>query len=86
MTGFTVFRIIRINNSIGGIILHRRSLLIHPNDNVAVLLEPGQKGDNVVVNGKKIELLENIDFAHKILLVDLKPEDFVIKYGERIAI
>ena len=65
--------------------MQKRSLLIHPDDNVAVLLEQAQKGDTVMVNEKEITLLENIEFAHKVLLTDLKTEDFVIKYGERIG-
>ena len=63
----------------------RKSLIINPNDNVAMLLEDGQKGDYVEVEGTRIDLLENIEFAHKILIRDLKKGDSVIKYGEEIG-
>ena len=63
----------------------RKSLIINPKDNVAMLLEDGQKGDYVEVEGTRIDLLENIEFAHKILIRDLNKGDPVIKYGEEIG-
>lgn len=63
----------------------RKSLIINPKDNVAMLLEDGQKGDYVEVEGTRTDLLENIEFAHKILIRDLKKGDPVIKYGEEIG-
>jgi altronate hydrolase len=67
------------------IVLEKRSLLIHPNDNVAVLLEHAHKGDSVSVGGENIILLEDIEFAHKVALHDFKTDDYIIKYGERIG-
>ena len=63
----------------------RRSLIIDPKDNVAVLLEKGDAGDYIEVNGESITLLEEIEFGHKAALCDLSVEDNVYKYGEEIG-
>jgi len=63
----------------------RRSLIIDPKDNVAVLLEKADAGDTIEVNGESITLLEAIDFGHKAALRDLDVEDNVYKYGEEIG-
>ncbi len=65
--------------------MERKCLRINDKDNVAMLLEDGQKGDYVEIGGMRTDLLEDIEFAHKILLCDLKQGDPVIKYGEEIG-
>ncbi len=54
---------------------------INPYDNVAIALEPLKKGETV--NG--IRLLDDIAFAHKVLLEDLKAGDNIIKYANPIG-
>jgi len=62
-----------------------RSWIINPNDNVAVLLEPGHKGDTIDANGEIITLLEDVEFAHKVLILDSEPMTPIYKYGEEIG-
>ena len=49
--------------------MKRKSLKINAKDNVAVMLE----------------LIGDVDFAHKIMLTDLKQGEAVYKYGEVIG-
>jgi hypothetical protein len=63
----------------------RRSLILKPTDSVAVLLEKGEKGDHITIGDTDIELLEDIDFAHKISIIDLKKNQPIYKYGVQIG-
>ena len=45
-----------------------KSLVIHPADNVAVVLEDAHKGDYIEQRGEQVTLLEDIEFAHKVAL------------------
>ena len=63
----------------------RKSMMVDPQDSVAMLLEDGYKGDFIDSARGRVELLEDIEFAHKILLIDLKKGDPIIKYGEEIG-
>ncbi len=60
-------------------------LVLNPKDTVAVLLENGTKGDRVLVSEEEIILLENVEFAHKVLIADSTKNDPVIKYGVNIG-
>jgi len=62
-----------------------RSLVMNPEDTVAVLLEKGAKGDTVAIGDQQIELQEDIDFAHKVLIKDSAKNAPVIKYGVEIG-
>ena len=62
-----------------------RSLVLNPEDTVAVLLEKGSKGDTVTIGDEQIVLLEDIDFAHKVLIKDSAKNAPVIKYGVQIG-
>jgi hypothetical protein len=62
-----------------------RTLVLDPDDTVAVLLENGRKGDSVLVNDQEIILLEDIEFAHKILIKDSSFKAPVVKYGTQIG-
>ena len=60
----------------------KRSLRIHPADSVVCVLEDAKKGDCVrTPEGEEVTLLEDIEFAHKVCIQDLKKGDPVIKYG-----
>ena len=51
----------------------RRSLMIHPADSVVCVLEDAKKGDTVrPPDGAEVTLLEDIEFAHKVCIKDLK--------------
>lgn len=60
-------------------------LLLNPDDNVAVLLENGTKGDSIFVHDQEIVLQEDIDFAHKILIKDGVEKSPILKYGTEIG-
>jgi len=63
----------------------RKTLMINPSDTVVMLLEDGKKGDTIITSNGEITLLENIEFAHKVTIFDMKKGDPVIKYGEEIG-
>ena len=63
----------------------KRFLIIDPKDTVAVLLEPAAKGDTIQTPGGEITLLDDIEFAHKVALVDFTPKQPVYKYGTEIG-
>ena len=65
--------------------MRRRSLIIHPKDNVAVLLEKADAYDIIEANGTEVELTQVIEFGHKAAIHDLKAKDKVYKYGEEIG-
>ena len=56
---------------------------IHPADNTAVLLEDADAGEQVGIAGEQgqITLVEDIQYGHKIALVDLEPGQPILKYG-----
>lgn len=56
-------------------------LMIHPDDNVMVLLEDGKK--DATING--IKLLSDIPKAHKVAVKDILEQEDVIKYGNPIG-
>lgn len=60
--------------------------MIKPGDSVVCILEDAKKGDTVITpEGETIVLLEDIEFAHKVCVQDLKKNAPVIKYGEEIG-
>lgn len=63
----------------------RRSLIIDPQDNVAVILEDGKKGDIIQTPDGIITLLEDVEMAHKIAIFDLLEDSPVYKYGHIIG-
>lgn len=63
----------------------RRSLIINPRDTVAVVLEDVNKGDTLQTPHGEITLLEDVEFAHKVAIIDYEPRQPVIKYGHEIG-
>jgi altronate hydrolase len=55
-------------------------LRVHPNDNVAVLLRPGRKGESVPFDGPAT-LLADIPVGHKVALSPIAAGAVVVKYG-----
>lgn len=63
-----------------------RCLVLHPEDNVAVALEPIAGGTKAQLsNGKEITAIDEIPFAHKIAIASMEPGALVRKYGEIIG-
>lgn len=64
----------------------RKSLQITPKDDVVCVLEDAKKGDTVkTMDNTEVILLEDVEFAHKVLIHPLKKGDPVLKYGEEIG-
>ena len=53
---------------------------------MAVASIPLKNGDKIKIKNSTIEIVEDIDFGHKIAMKDIKKGDEVIKYGEVIGI
>jgi altronate hydrolase len=58
-----------------------RAVRIHPDDNVAVAVEPLHEGTEVAVDGARVVLAEDIPAGHKLALAPLAEGDAVRKYG-----
>ena len=65
--------------------MNRRVLVLNEKDNVGVVLEDTEKGDECLFQETTIEILESIEFAHKVALKDIPKEENVVKYGENIG-
>jgi altronate hydrolase len=60
-------------------------LKIHPNDNVAVALQPISAGQIVTVDDVTFYVTSDVSQANKVALVDFNEGDLVIKYGSPIG-
>lgn len=60
-------------------------LRINPSDNVAVAIEPLEKGERITVDDTEMTLLTEVPAGHKFLLTDLQEGENVIKYGYPIG-
>lgn len=58
---------------------------IHSRDNVVIALRNFSKGETIDVEGKKIELLNDIERGHKIALSGIEAGADIIKYGYPIG-
>jgi hypothetical protein len=65
--------------------MERRLLVMNDKDNVGVVLERADIGDTCTFQNDTIEIIEPIEFAHKIALVDIYEKANVVKYGENIG-
>jgi hypothetical protein len=68
-----------------------QALCLHPDDNVATLLEAGADGDVILIysrSGERIAALpcNGIPRGHKIALVDLQAGQAIRKYGQVIGV
>jgi altronate dehydratase small subunit len=65
-------------------------MIMKPKDNVGICLAemPAKSTINVKIEGstKKITLTDDIPFAHKFALIDIKAGGHIIKYGEVIGV
>lgn len=65
--------------------MKKKLLVIHPKDNVGVLLQKAAAGDVCVHENQDVKVLEDTGFAHKIALVDIAADGLILKYGEEIG-
>ena len=62
-------------------------LIIHPRDNVAVVLRALAAGEKAVAQGvEALTALSDIPASHKIALANIAAGREVIKYGETVAV
>ena len=64
----------------------KKSMLIEPNDNVAVAVEPIEAGDYTMVAGEKLTANQFIKDGHKIARVDIAKGGEILKYGVHIGV
>jgi altronate dehydratase len=60
-------------------------IITDASDNVATAIIDLELGEQLVVKGRGIELMNEIPFGHKFALTDLPRGAYVIKYGARIG-
>lgn len=65
--------------------MYRKSVMLNAKDSVAMLLEDSKKGDWISTLNGPVELLEDMECSHKVLLVGLRKNDPIIKYGKEIG-
>ena len=65
--------------------MKKRMLIMDPNDNVGVMLEDIRANNSAIFEQITVVAQEDIEFAHKISLVDIKKDEDIIKYGEIIG-
>ena len=68
----------------------KKAIILHPNDNVATVLENVDKGTEVRIetfpnNIQSITTVSNIKSLHKIAIKDIPKGTAVIKYGQIIG-
>jgi len=63
----------------------RKSLIVNPKDSVAMVLENAYQGDVIQTFRGEITLLEDVEFAHKVAIIDIEERQPVYKYGEEIG-
>ena len=70
--------------------MQKKGMLLHPDDNVVVVLEPVQAGDTILLRygGEKVDeldVLEPVTFGHKLARCDMRQGQEVLKYGNPIG-
>jgi len=60
-------------------------LKINKKDNVGVGIVPLKKGDSFEIEGILYIAKENVDFGHKVALINISESNKVVKYGEVIG-
>ena len=65
--------------------MERRLLVMDQKDNVGVVLERAEKQDTCKDKGRVIKFLGDIEFAHKVALIDIPKDQPVVKYGQEIG-
>ena len=61
--------------------MEQKFIKINPADSVVVCLQPMKSGEEIVVDGKSVTLLQDTPPGHKVLLNDTAEGENIIKYG-----
>lgn len=65
-----------------------RAIVLNPGDNVATLLDAGEKGAKCALQGEakgEIELLQAVPFGHKVCIRATPSGGDIVKYGQVIG-
>lgn len=62
-----------------------KSIVIDERDNVAVVIEDVKKGDTVLVDGEKVQAIDDIKTGHKIARQSISCGEMIIKYNAVIG-
>lgn len=63
-----------------------QALVIHPADNVAIALHNLKNGQTLhLPDGRRLDLLTDVPYSHKVALADIGSGQAVVKYGENIG-
>lgn len=65
-----------------------RALVLHPEDNIATLIDPGSGGEEVSFSGKQSgsqKLGADVPYGHKIALRPIAAGEKILKYGQVIG-
>lgn len=66
--------------------MRNRFLIMNPKDNTATTLEELPEGEKIQIEESLIIIInEKIRFGHKFALKDIKPGEYVLKYGQIIG-
>ena len=62
-----------------------KALLLHPDDNILVVIAPIAAGERVAIDGYEILITQDVNVGHKLARRALTPGDKVLKYGAPIG-
>ncbi len=65
--------------------MEQKFLKINPADSVVVCLQAMNKGEEIAIDGKVVVLAQDTPAGHKVLIVDVKQGENIIKYGYPIG-
>jgi altronate hydrolase len=65
--------------------MEQKFIKINPADSVVVCLQPMKSGEEIIVDGKSVTLLQDTPPGHKVLLNDTAEGENIIKYGYPIG-
>ena len=66
-----------------------RAIVLHPDDNVATLIDAGRAGEVCVLQGDadgQVRLAQDIAFGHKVCVAAIAKGAKVLKYGQAIGV
>jgi len=61
------------------------AVIINENDNISVACDDFLANESILIEDKKIVLLDDVKMAHKIAINDIKNGEDIIKYGVSIG-
>lgn len=63
-----------------------RYIQLHPSDNVLIVIDTINEGENIEVNGAKVRFSSTVPVGHKIAAHTIQPNESIVKYGVPIGL